>query len=86
MRFPDIVQATTALKEKKIDAVISDLTSAKALIKTNAELQILGDPLTNEAYGIVFRKGDPRKKQIDSALDSLRIKGVITDLKQKWLD
>jgi ABC-type amino acid transport substrate-binding protein len=53
---------------------------------TNPTLKIASDPFTNEYYGIVFRKGDPLVKQINQALESIRVKGYLTDLKQKWLD
>src|SRR6185369_143432 len=86
IRYPDFVQATQALVDGKADAILSDLPGAKGIILANPTLRIASDPLTNEYYGIVFRKGDPNVKKINEVLSSLRTKGILTDLKQKWLD
>ena len=86
IRYPDFEQATKALADGKVDALFTDLPSAKGITLTNPTLKIASDPFTNEYYGIVFRKGDPMVKQINQALESIRVKGFLTDLKQKWLD
>lgn len=86
IRFPDFEQATKALVEGKADALFTDLPSAKGITLTNPTLKIASDPFTDEYYGIVFRKGDPIGKPINQALDSIRVKGYLSDLKQKWLD
>jgi len=86
IRYPDFEQATKALVDDKVDALFTDLPSAKGITVANPTLKIASDPFTNEYYGIVFRKGDPAVKQVNQALESIRVKGFLTDLKQKWLD
>lgn len=86
IRYSDFEQATKALVTGKVDALFTDLPSAKGITLANPILKIASDPFTNEYYGIVFRKGDPILKQVNQALDSVRVKGYLTDLKQKWLD
>jgi ABC-type amino acid transport substrate-binding protein len=86
IRYPDFVLATKALVDGNADAILSDLPGAKGIITENPTLKIASDPLTNEYYGIVFRKGDPNVAKINEILSSLRTQGVLTDLKQKWLD
>ena len=86
IRYNDFVEATKALSNGQIDAIFNDLPGAKGTITDNPTLKIASDPFTNEYYGIVFRKGDPNVKQVNNALDSIRIKGYLTDLQQKWLD
>lgn len=86
IRYPDFVLATKALVDGKADAILSDLPGAKGIITANPTLKIVSDPFTNEYYGIVFRKGDPTSTKINEILSSLRTQGVLTDLKQKWLD
>jgi ABC-type amino acid transport substrate-binding protein len=86
MRYPDYVQATKALVDGKVDALFNDLPGGKGNTNENPTLKIASDPFTNEYYGIVFRKGDPDAKTINEALASIRVKGILTDLKQKWLD
>lgn len=86
VKFPDFEQATKALVDGKVDAILSDLTGAKGIVLANPSLKISSDPFTNEYYGVVFRKSDPNVKKINDVLTSLRVKGILTDLKQKWLD
>lgn len=86
IRYPDFEQATQSLVEGKVDAMLSDLPGAKGIVTKNPSLQIASDPLTNEYYGVVFRKGDPNVKRINDAISVLKTKGVLTDLKQKWLE
>lgn len=86
VRFPDFEQATKALIDGKVDAMLSDLPGAKGITTTNPTLKIASDPFTNEYYGIVFRRGDPKIEKINEAIAALRTKGILTDLKQKWLD
>ena len=85
--YDDFTVATKALSEGKVDAMISDLTLAKGFISEYDNLKITSDPFTNEYYGIVMRKDDPDlQKKVNEALSVLRVKGILTDLKQKWLD
>lgn len=86
IRYPDFEQATNALVAGSASAVFTDLPSAKGITLKYPTLKISSDPFTNEYYGIVFRKGDGTVKQINQALESIRVKGILTDLKQKWLD
>lgn len=86
IRYPDFEQATQALVTGKSDALFTDLPNAKGITLENPTLRIASDPFTNEYYGIVFRKGDPLVEPINQALDVIRVKGFLTDLKQKWLD
>lgn len=86
IRYLDFEQATKALVDGNADALFTDLPSAKGITLTHPTLKIASDPFTDEYYGIVFRKGDPLAKPINQALESIRVKGFLTDLKQKWLD
>lgn len=86
IRYPDFVHATKALVDGNIDAIVTDLPSAQGIIATNATLKISSDPFTNDYYGVVFRKNDPTVTQVNKALDSLRTRGYLTELKHKWLD
>jgi ABC-type amino acid transport substrate-binding protein len=86
INYPDYVQATKALVNGNIDAIITDLPSAQGIAGNNPTLKIASDPFTNDYYGIVFRKGDPEVEQVNKALDSLRVRGYLTELKHKWLE
>lgn len=87
IRFDDFESATKSLVAGKLDAILSDLPGAKGIISANPVLKIASDPFTNEYYGMVLRKEDTELlKQVNQALSVLRTKGILTDLKQKWLD
>lgn len=86
IKFSDYNKATAALVAGTIDAVITDLPSAKGIVSSNPSLKIASDPFTNDYYGIVLRKGDPNVSAVNKALDQLRVRGFLTQLKYKWLD
>lgn len=86
VRFDDFEQATKALVDGKTDAMFTDLPNAKGIIVANPTLKIASDPFINQYYGIVFRKNDPQLKTVNEALEELRVKGILIDLKQKWLN
>jgi ABC-type amino acid transport substrate-binding protein len=82
--FPAAAQAVI---DGQADAMLTDLTNAKGIILSHPGLKIATDPLTNEAYGIVISNN---KKdlltQINQILDTLRQRGTLEQLKQKWLE
>ncbi len=85
--YPDPKKAVADLVSGKIDAVVADLPAAKGYKDANATLKICCDPFTSEYYGIVFRKDDEDlKNHVNQILKELEQKGVIADLKAKWLD
>ena len=87
IRYDDYEKATKALVAGDVDAILSDLTSAKGIVTENPTLKISTDPLTNENYGIVLRKGDTElQAKLNSVIRSLKANGILTDFKQKWLD
>jgi len=86
IKYPTFVQATQALVSGQVDAIFDDLPSSQGIVAANPTLKIASDPFTNEYYGIVFRKGDPHIKLVNQALDSLRVRGYLNELKHKWLD
>jgi polar amino acid transport system substrate-binding protein len=84
--YPDPQQAVNDLIAGKLDGVITDLPAAKGYTDQHTSLKIATDPFTSEFYGIVFRKGDPMREHINEAMETLRQKGILADLKQKWLE
>ncbi len=85
--FDDYSLATQALLSASADAIFSDLTGAKGIIDANPDLKVASEPFTKESYGIVFSPGENDLiPEVNSILNSLRQQGVLTLLKQKWLD
>ena len=85
LRYPDFEQATKALVDGNVDAVLTDLPNAEGIISRNSGLKIAGEPFTKEYYGIVFIKGDSSAIEVNQALASLREKGILKELEKKWL-
>lgn len=86
VRYPDFVEATAALVKGDIDVVFADLPGAKGIVNENPTLKIASDPFTTEYYAVVFKKGSTKIAKINEALSSLKAKGILTELNQKWLD
>lgn len=87
LTYNDYEKATQALLSGKADAIFADLTGAKGIISKNPGLKVASDPFTNEQYGVVVRKGsEDLVTEINWVLNDLRQQGVLTFLKQKWLD
>jgi polar amino acid transport system substrate-binding protein len=85
--YDQFIDAATAVSNGTTDATICDLTLAKGFVNKYDNLKITSDPFTNEYYGVVLRKDNTDLlKKVNDALSVLRVKGILTDLKQKWLD
>lgn len=87
IRYEDFELATQALIKGDADAIFTDLTNAKGIVDAYPNLKIASDPFTSEFYGIVFRRGeDDLVQEVNTALNRLRQGGILTSLKQKWLE
>ena len=83
-------EAKAALTAGQIDALVLDLPTA--FYVTSAELndgKIVGQlPRGNgrpEQFGIVLDKGSPLTRCVSSAVEALRVNGVLQKLEQEWL-
>jgi polar amino acid transport system substrate-binding protein len=83
-------EAKAALTAGQIDALVLDLPTA--FFVTSAELtdgKIVGQlPRGNgrpEQFGIVLDKGSPLTRCVSSAVEALRVNGVLQKLEQEWL-
>jgi polar amino acid transport system substrate-binding protein len=87
--FPSNAGAVQALKNKQIDGLVVDLPTA--FYVTGAQVPgstVLGQfppPPGGEHFGMVFAKGDPLVSCVNKALGSLRSKGTLRQLQDKWL-
>lgn len=87
IRYDDFIDATKDILDDKVDALISDLPAAKGIITNNPELKISSDPFTEEYYGILLRTDETKlRDNFNVALNSLRQKGILNNLKEKYLN
>ena len=87
LRFKSAVEAGTALKSGKCDAVIIDELPAKAIAdKSNGELEVLEDKLTDEEYAIACKKGNTDLVEaFNKTLERLMNEGKIDEFVQNHM-
>lgn len=86
-RFDENPLAMQALAAGDLDAVVADAPTLADIIRANPELnlKVVGEPFTEEYYGIGIRKGqDELKAQINAALAAMREDGTYDEIYNKW--
>ncbi|HBY93723.1 MAG TPA: basic amino acid ABC transporter substrate-binding protein [Chloroflexi bacterium] len=86
-RYQTIDLAMAALAQGDVDAVIADApTSADIVSKQfKDKLKLVGEPFTNEYYGIAVRKETPEvTKAFNAALEQIITSGELARLAEKW--
>ncbi len=75
------------LKNRQVDAVVADYPTSLAFVEANVEdLVTVGEPFTEEVYGIAVCKNDTALlEQINAGLKTVSDNGLIKELEQKWL-
>ncbi|WP_300370579.1 amino acid ABC transporter substrate-binding protein [Brachyspira sp.] len=86
-RYDVNVNAFLDLQAKRIDAVIIDEVAAQYYISEKKAPFIVVDnsPLTEELYGIGFRKSDAKLlDEINRILDEMKADGKAAEISEKW--
>jgi polar amino acid transport system substrate-binding protein len=86
--FPKIEQAYTALLNKKADAIVFDapVLLFYAANEGTGKVEVVGSIFREENYGIVLPNESPYRKQINSALLSLKENGTYQALYDRWFE
>lgn len=81
-----IDDAYKALLEEKVDAVVFDAPVLQyyAVQEGKGKVQVVGDLIRSESYGIALANGSPDRKAINSALLKLRENGTYQELYDQW--
>lgn len=70
----------------KIDAIIVDYPVGANMVAKTKNLKIVGEPFTQEFYGVVVRKEDKvLLEQINKTIRRLKMEGTLKQLETKWL-
>jgi polar amino acid transport system substrate-binding protein len=70
----------------RLDAVISDLATARASIESTHALRIVGSPLYAEPNAVATEKGDPEwDRTVVRIFAELRADGTLGRISRKWL-
>lgn len=73
------------LKAGRFDAVIVDYIQAVDSVKKDPEIKIIGDPFTQEYYGIATKLGNNELiKAINTIIRDIKKEGVLKDIEDKW--
>lgn len=85
LRYNSISDFVLALKNNKIDVAISNLYSAKNVLRTNPEIGILTDEVLSFDIGIGFNKSNPDlRKRFNSFLSQIKEDKSYEEMYQKW--
>ena len=83
--FPNVIEMTKSLEQRKIDAIAIDLSVAETILLRHPDFSILDERLNKDEFGIAMGKRSPLKQLVDSCITILQISGEIQKIKQKWL-
>lgn len=86
-RYEEITLAMQALANGDIDAIVNDGPTSSDIVKANPELNLkmVGEPFTDELYGIAVRKDRPEVlAAINTGLATIRGDGTYGDIYKKW--
>ena len=85
--YDDIGQAFMDLMNGQIDAVVADSPLVYGYVGKNSDkLKAVGQPFTEEYYGIAVKKGDEQLlDKINKALKTLKDNGTLDQLDNKWV-
>lgn len=79
--YSDYAPALDDLISGEIDSIVIDYPAGIGLIKENDNVEIIGDPFTDELYGIAIKKGETGLKNlIDQVLSDISISA----LEDRW--
>lgn len=77
--------AVADLVDKKIEAIVIDLPAGVGLTTANTDLVIVGEPFTQEFYGMVMRKGDESVvSKVNEAIATFKQSGKLLEIRKKW--
>ena len=84
--FDNSALALQELSNGKVDAVVNDAPVTLYAIKVGnlGNVEVVGELLTEEYYGIALPKNSPNLEKINDALDELLKTGKYRELYQKW--
>ena len=87
MYFNTMHDATEAVKNKKVDAMIGDVPTMRKFIAKNPELIMILPPLTKDEYGIVVNKINPElTAKLNEFYDIIKADGTYDDMIARWID
>ena len=86
-RYQTIDLAMQALAQGDLDAVIADAPTSADIVSSQFpdQLKVVGEPFTEEYYGIAVPEDDDELQEaFSAAIEQLLADGTLTDLAEEW--
>jgi polar amino acid transport system substrate-binding protein len=84
-QFTTLGAATQALANGQIDAFLMDVAIGAEIVKERPEeVDMTGQFVTNEQYGVVFEKGNSLREPVNEAIEKIKADGTLEELQAKW--
>jgi polar amino acid transport system substrate-binding protein len=75
-----------ALAAGEVDMVLLDTLSSRTFVAANSgSYKTVGDPIGNDSYGFIFKKGSDLVKDFNAAIAAMRADGTLDKLTYKWM-
>ncbi len=83
--FNEFGALVQALINGDIDAMPADASAAAGFISTTADaVQLIGDPISKDEFGIIFPNDSELKAAFDAGIESMKADGFLDYLYNKW--
>jgi polar amino acid transport system substrate-binding protein len=83
--FETFGASVQALQAGDVDMVLMDSGSSKGFIGANpGKYKTVGDPIGNDAYGFIFKKGSDLVAPFNAAIAAMKADGSLGKLTMKW--
>jgi polar amino acid transport system substrate-binding protein len=83
--FETFGASVQALQAGDVDMVLMDSGSSKGFIGANpGKYKTVGDPIGNDSYGFIFKKGSDLVKPFNAAIAAMKADGSLDKLVMKW--
>ena len=83
--FETFGASVQALQAGDVDMVLMDAGSSKGFIGANpGKYKTVGDPIGNDSYGFIFKKGSELVKPFNAAIAAMKADGTLDKLTMKW--
>jgi polar amino acid transport system substrate-binding protein len=83
--FETFGASVQALQAGDVDMVLMDAGSSKGFIGANpGKYKTVGDPMGNDAYGFIFKKGSDLVAPFNAAIAAMKADGSLDKLTMKW--
>lgn len=89
--FKSMTDAFSALKAKRGDAMTTDDSIIYGLLADNCNYHMLSERLSDEPYGLAFRKGEGKvgetlRDKVNQVLQEMQRDGSLEKLKTQWVE